>query len=106
MIRRPPRSTLFPYTTLFRSLSAGGSLPLRIALDLPAVLRDPTGEIPPHEPQQRSCAADRVFLPPLFCDLVANGPAHRTNRDAMFRSQSSELAQQGIGGNNGESFFL
>src|SRR5258708_18688986 len=27
MIRRPPRSTLFPYTTLFRSgnLSAGGS---------------------------------------------------------------------------------
>src|SRR5471032_3029915 len=24
MIRRPPRSTLFPYTTLFRSLHAGG----------------------------------------------------------------------------------
>src|SRR2546426_12493191 len=24
MIRRPPRSTLFPYTTLFRSLVAGG----------------------------------------------------------------------------------
>src|SRR3712207_7116142 len=24
MIRRPPRSTLFPYTTLFRSISAGG----------------------------------------------------------------------------------
>src|SRR5256885_5322991 len=24
MIRRPPRSTLFPYTTLFRSLSADG----------------------------------------------------------------------------------
>src|SRR2546430_11517033 len=24
MIRRPPRSTLFPYTTLFRSLGAGG----------------------------------------------------------------------------------
>src|SRR2546425_8226762 len=24
MIRRPPRSTLFPYTTLFRSHSAGG----------------------------------------------------------------------------------
>src|SRR2546422_6141086 len=23
MIRRPPRSTLFPYTTLFRSLQAG-----------------------------------------------------------------------------------
>src|SRR5256886_12449994 len=31
MIRRPPRSTLFPYTTLFRSLSANldGAGPLR-----------------------------------------------------------------------------
>src|SRR2546423_8848675 len=26
MIRRPPRSTLFPYTTLFRSLRGGRSL--------------------------------------------------------------------------------
>src|SRR5256885_9981412 len=26
MIRRPPRSTLFPYTTLFRSLKPGGGL--------------------------------------------------------------------------------
>src|SRR2546422_4476546 len=25
MIRRPPRSTLFPYTTLFRSLHSGGA---------------------------------------------------------------------------------
>src|SRR2546425_8714904 len=25
MIRRPPRSTLFPYTTLFRSLEAGST---------------------------------------------------------------------------------
>src|SRR3712207_8668615 len=27
MIRRPPRSTLFPYTTLFRSTVAGASIP-------------------------------------------------------------------------------
>src|SRR3990172_13387814 len=27
MIRRPPKSTLFPYTTLFRSLSDGGAVP-------------------------------------------------------------------------------
>src|SRR5256886_1967010 len=27
MIRRPPRSTLFPYTTLFRSVLAGGADP-------------------------------------------------------------------------------
>src|SRR3712207_7672271 len=29
MIRRPPRSTLFPYTTLFRSDVSGGVQPVR-----------------------------------------------------------------------------
>src|SRR5258705_3331973 len=29
MIRRPPRSTLFPYTTLFRSLALLSAAPLR-----------------------------------------------------------------------------
>src|SRR5690242_21624538 len=29
MIRRPPRSTLFPYTTLFRSRTRGGIRPWR-----------------------------------------------------------------------------
>src|SRR3712207_8839147 len=29
MIRRPPRSTLFPYTTLFRSLGGGAAAGLR-----------------------------------------------------------------------------
>src|SRR5256885_9570776 len=33
MIRRPPRSTLFPYTTLFRSLGANS---LSISTHLPA----------------------------------------------------------------------
>src|SRR2546427_11800162 len=31
MIRRPPRSTLFPYTTLFRSETAGDDDPLDFA---------------------------------------------------------------------------
>src|SRR2546430_4404026 len=35
MIRRPPRSTLFPYTTLFRSVAGGTAAPH----DLPAVRR-------------------------------------------------------------------
>src|SRR5256885_14531907 len=35
MIRRPPRSTLFPYTTLFRSI--GGQVPIMYA-DLVAAL--------------------------------------------------------------------
>src|SRR5256885_7569273 len=31
MIRRPPRSTLFPYTTLFRSASSDGPAPMTMA---------------------------------------------------------------------------
>src|SRR5437016_6563793 len=30
MIRRPPRSTLFPYTTLFRSLDEAAALPFAV----------------------------------------------------------------------------
>src|SRR3712207_7466174 len=40
MIRRPPRSTLFPYTTLFRSSAVcAGRLRGGLALDSPARLR-------------------------------------------------------------------
>src|SRR3712207_8966316 len=35
MIRRPPRSTLFPYTTLFRSSLVQSSNDLEVALHLP-----------------------------------------------------------------------
>src|SRR3712207_7906141 len=45
MIRRPPRSTLFPYTTLFRSApEAGGRVvpdPHRRLKEAPVVLRRP-----------------------------------------------------------------
>src|SRR3989442_4933422 len=34
MIRRPPRSTLFPYTTLFRSGLFSTVAPLRVEVDL------------------------------------------------------------------------
>src|SRR5256885_11947015 len=67
MIRRPPRSTLFPYTTLFRSYS--GQL-VRVAGELVApsdlldkkrglVLRDRSGEIP-------VIVSERFFTRPQF----------------------------------------
>src|SRR5260370_5373106 len=37
MIRRPPRSTLFPYTTLFRSTSPPSPAPVNQASAAPAV---------------------------------------------------------------------
>src|SRR5256885_5035866 len=45
MIRRPPRSTLFPYTTLFRSAMVFSTRALeQLPEDLRAILRD-TGKI-------------------------------------------------------------
>src|SRR3712207_7751289 len=51
MIRRPPRSTLFPYTTLFRSKEnyvtlRSDAIPLRIAGD-PAPTPPPVAAAPP-----------------------------------------------------------
>src|SRR3712207_8908255 len=40
MIRRPPRSTLFPYTTLFRSLTSIGPEHLEKLKDIPTVARE------------------------------------------------------------------
>src|SRR3712207_7885587 len=68
MIRRPPRSTLFPYTTLFRSIrelseigEAEGAHRWQPACDLP----------------------DRGFWfpPTVFTDV---SPAHRIARDEVF----------------------
>src|SRR5256885_12273989 len=38
MIRRPPRSTLFPYTTLFRSVIAVGKHGMTVIIEPPDVL--------------------------------------------------------------------
>src|SRR2546430_13468357 len=43
MIRRPPRSTLFPYTTLFRSLPGADQTFLRRARHQPPVAREHAG---------------------------------------------------------------
>src|SRR5206468_11023643 len=55
MIRRPPRSTLFPYTTLFRSPSQGGE---------PGAGALPRGLLPP-DALARADAAGRRPRPPV-----------------------------------------
>src|SRR5256885_4617825 len=50
MIRRPPRSTLFPYTTLFRSGGTQERLHLDVAGELALELLDPVGELGPLAP--------------------------------------------------------
>src|SRR3712207_7444850 len=52
MIRRPPRSTLFPYTTLFRSWRDGGAVnaidKARLVMDELAALHDEWQSRPDH----------------------------------------------------------
>src|SRR3712207_8359900 len=66
MIRRPPRSTLFPSTTLFRSAVAGPGGPVRSGDDAATALASPPpapGTAPPASrpasPAARPRAADR-----------------------------------------------
>src|SRR2546425_9832256 len=70
MIRRPPRSTLFPYTTLFRS-----TISVRISL---VAARRPAGE---HELRQRDAHDDQTI-----CGTVAQrNEAAIRGSDADFR---------------------
>src|SRR2546430_11565788 len=63
MIRRPPRSTLFPYTTLFRSELTSSRLLLTCFIvcnravterDSPATNRNPSSSIVPSIPSNRA----------------------------------------------------
>src|SRR5256885_5314755 len=69
MIRRPPRSTLFPYTTLFRSGTA---------------LRRRGAEIP--TPHRRHTERRSLHLSP---DVVANAGPRDQRRNAGKRSQAT-----------------
>src|SRR5688572_32730220 len=61
MLRRPPRSTLFPYTTLFRSQSRGLRGPLRQPLGPGAIFRSALSGafIPPFRRSRSSAGGDR-----------------------------------------------
>src|SRR3712207_8788459 len=64
MIRRPPRSTLFPYTTLFRSLPA----PVGVA-------RQPRRH---RRPRPRAVAPPRPARPPVRQDPARGAAAPRS----------------------------
>src|SRR3989449_6156587 len=60
MIRRPPRSTLFPYTTLFRSRAAAAAVGVAVDLVRESVIDQHTAllRVPPRE-------LGKIFLPVL-----------------------------------------
>src|SRR3712207_7780954 len=54
MIRRPPRSTLFPYTTLFRSPTVDTAVSVSPVSGIPLIVTSPVG---PSLPSATKCAA-------------------------------------------------
>src|SRR3712207_6877434 len=69
MIRRPPRSTLFPYTTLFRSNECGARLstPSTLVVDTQAIGRGTTtllssGYMPARSEEHTSELQSRQYL--------------------------------------------
>src|SRR2546422_4503413 len=79
MIRRPPRSTLFPYTTLFRSVPGHGMpLAIRIHLD-------------PQDQGVSRCEPARICIEPTRCHSVA--AARKREKRPLDRSEehTSEL---------------
>src|SRR3712207_7307905 len=65
MIRRPPRSTLFPYTTLFRSAHGGLHLTDRQIRSAEWVRRSPeVGKMHPHYARRPPEVANLLWGPP------------------------------------------
>src|SRR2546427_9338051 len=69
MIRRPPRSTLFPYTTLFRSLTCGGGPVLDVRDQLQPALRRPAELGMCRQPGQRRIQVPAVYFETLLVPL-------------------------------------
>src|SRR5260370_22523897 len=77
MIRRPPRSTLFPYTTLFRSFRTpvAPHVPLRQSTAAIDVVNDPhPGLVLPEPARRRSGGALQVAAPRNDVGLVLEVP--------------------------------
>src|SRR3989442_7451910 len=69
MIRRPPRSTLFPYTTLFRSLAAETTDPLDAANEVGAGLRLHTAQLARRRRSEEH-TSELQSRPHLVCRLL------------------------------------
>src|SRR5256885_9936538 len=67
MIRRPPRSTLFPYTTLFRSVWCGGMLECGIGRAHNIAIASLSGYTLPDRKSTRLNSSHLVISYAVFC---------------------------------------
>src|SRR3712207_8293816 len=82
MIRRPPRSTLFPYTTLFRSRCAGAQLPT-----------EPDDLSPAHLEADRRLQTRRLEVADLQADLPELlGPRRVDRKSTRLNSRHANIS--------------
>src|SRR5205823_11561816 len=79
MIRRPPRSTLFPYTTLFRSSRMARSSPVSAQPDLPVSAQSVPARSEEHTSELQSLA---YLVCRLLLEKKNTGPS--TNGSQFF----------------------
>src|SRR2546422_1702923 len=100
MIRRPPRSTLFPYTTLFRSVGLSSTTNTRTPVNMPslgATVMPPAGcfsrrsEEHTSELQSRLHLVCRLLLEKKKQDSRANTYQQRTNSIAVRTTHTASL---------------
>src|SRR3989449_7730670 len=91
MIRRPPRSTLFPYTTLFRSPCRATRLALRLELRQVSPAQDERDHGPEEPPDRDDGDQDfhRFLSSPFIYPVRSAGP-RGSARAAVPRSPRSE----------------
>src|SRR2546430_16830206 len=109
MIRRPPRSTLFPYTTLFRSAhhqQVVVAVPVGIEEErahvLPVLPTGPAGEDAPLEAAGRDLQVDGLLVPPIGPDVDILSPvtvhvAHGEAGAALGERMRQQGRDRGIG---------
>src|SRR2546430_13438921 len=85
MIRRPPRSTLFPYTTLFRSICrnsrGGATATMRPASS--STMRDASNNA-----SRRSCVTNTI----VFCRRCASARNSRDRKSTRLNSSHSQIS--------------
>src|SRR5689334_23725624 len=91
MIRRPPRSTLFPYTTLFRSAGPGGLMKHQRP-DYPAGGSEFAQDYPQRDERESPQPLDRQQKTEQFAsEVMAEAPRQRHARS---EEHTSELQSQ------------
>src|SRR2546427_8839952 len=85
MIRRPPRSTLFPYTTLFRSAASAGQLDIQ---------REPHDALSQHRRHVAAPADDFAGAMGHFPGRFRTAVLQLERRPARSEEHTSELQSQ------------